>query len=151
MKSKNIFLAILILSTLGFTLSAWALQLHYDTRVSTFCNFNDFFSCETVNKSAYASIAGVPVAAIGLVGYLLLGALAAIGYCHREQAPGLIRPLLILSGGALLFSLYLTYLEFFVLHALCPLCLGSQLMILGIFILSLLLHKNRKRERKKPD
>ena len=57
------------------------------------------------------------------------------GLITRRQALGRT---VLLSGGALLFSAYLTYLELFVIHAICRWCVGSAVIITAIFVLSLL-------------
>jgi uncharacterized membrane protein len=87
--------------------------------------------CDVVNSSPYATIGGVPVASIGLAGYLVLFGLAAAAV----QAQGLRRRQALLAGfilsvGGLLFSIYLTYLELFVIEALCSWCVASAIIIL---------------------
>jgi uncharacterized membrane protein len=103
--------------------------------------------CEIVNTSPYAEVAGVPVALVGLVGYALLLALGLwawlpVGRPAQADATGpsalWLIPLAIfgLSLVGLLYSAYLTYVEVFVLGALCPWCVLSALIISGIFIAS---------------
>ena len=87
--------------------------------------------CDVVNSSPYAKIAGVPVAFIGLAGYLLLFGLAVAGL----QAGGVRRrqvllATFVLSVGGVLFSIYLTYLEIYVIEALCSWCVASAIIIL---------------------
>jgi uncharacterized membrane protein len=104
--------------------------------------------CETVQWSPWSRIAGVEVSLLGVLGYasLLVLCLAAIqpNMVHRRE-PALL--LAVLSGIAVLFTLYLTYLELFVIHAICRWCVASGVVIVGIFILSLLdlrrLHRAR--------
>jgi uncharacterized membrane protein len=81
-----------------------------------------------VQKSSYATILGVPVAALGLVGYssLLLSALL------RGEA-GVYLGLLVALVGTL-FSAYLTYLELFVIHAICEWCVASAALMVGALI-----------------
>jgi len=87
--------------------------------------------CDVVNSSPYAAIGGVPVAYIGWAGYLVLFGLAAAAV----RAQGLRRRQALLTGfilsvGGLLFSIYLTYLEVFVIEALCSWCVASAIIIL---------------------
>ena len=92
--------------------------------------------CETVNTSVYSEIHGVPIALFGLAAYLAMAALFAL----EDRLPVLqdYAPLgvfgLALTGT--LYSAYLTYVELFVLHAVCPYCVTSALLITGIFTLS---------------
>jgi uncharacterized membrane protein len=104
--------------------------------------------CETVQWSPWSRVAGIEVSLVGVLGYasLLVLCLAAIqpNMVHRRE-PALL--LAVLSGIAVLFTLYLTYLELFVIHAICRWCVASGVVIVGIFILSLLdlrrLHRAR--------
>jgi len=93
--------------------------------------------CDVVNSSPYAVLAGVPVAFIGLAGYLLLLVLALAAI----QADGVRRRRLLLAGfilsiGGVLFSVYLTYLEIYVIEALCSWCVASAVIILLLAIVS---------------
>jgi uncharacterized membrane protein len=87
--------------------------------------------CDVVNSSPYATIGGVPVAFIGLAGYLLLFGLAAVAVqAQAEQRRQILWASFLLSAGGLLFSIYLTYLEVSVIQALCIWCLASAIIIL---------------------
>jgi uncharacterized membrane protein len=94
--------------------------------------------CETVQWSPWSRVAGIEVSLVGVLGYasLLVLCLAALqpNMVHR-RGPALL--LAVLSGVAVLFTLYLTYLELFVIHAICRWCVASGVVIVGIFILSL--------------
>ena len=77
--------------------------------------------CATVQQSDYAALAGVPVAVLGLVGYLaILVALARDGEAWRTAGA-------FLSLAGLGFSIWLTYVELGVLHAVCIWCVGSAI------------------------
>ena len=66
---------IAFLALAGMWLRLWRLREHYRTETSP-CSINEKWDCGTVNKSRFAVIAGVPVADIGIAGYLLLAGLA---------------------------------------------------------------------------
>ena len=92
-------------------------------------------SCERVNTSRWATFLGLPVAAWGLGTYALLLAFALAGLqgvASRQSAWGLV----LLSGWSVLFSGWLTYLELFVIHAVCVWCVTSATLMLLIFISS---------------
>ncbi|MEX2157441.1 MAG: vitamin K epoxide reductase family protein [Gemmatimonadales bacterium] len=94
--------------------------------------------CDTVQASRWARFLGIPVAAYGVVGYaaILAVALAAL----RPAALTRRGPMLVLAAlatGGLLFTLYLTYLELFVIHAICRWCVASAVIITAIWIVSL--------------
>ena len=87
--------------------------------------------CDVVNSSPYATIGGVPVAFIGLAGYLVLFGLAAVAVLAQEvRRRQALWASFILSVGGLLFSIYLTYLELYVIEALCSWCVASAIIIL---------------------
>ena len=96
-------------------------------------------ACETVQLSPQARFLGVEVSLIGLFGYAVLLLLALLALQPQYAAPGSwpSRWLRLLSGGAVLFTAYLSYLELFVIHAICRWCVGSAVIIVLIFGLSL--------------
>jgi len=118
-------IAIAVLAIAGIVVSSVALRHHFGSSKTSFCDFGQAFNCDIVNRSEYSTVAGVPVALIGIIGYLLILALATV-YREKAETPFL---LLIASIGGLGFSLYLTYIEKFVLHTWCILCLSSLALI----------------------
>jgi len=130
---------LIFLSGCGAALSAYLVYQHYKPAGTSFCDINNYISCDIVNQSIYSEIAGVPVAILGLIAYIVLFLIAV-----RTTSKRSTELLMLLSAGSFLFSLYLTYLEFFVLYAICLLCLISQLIILLFFIISLLLWRKHR-------
>lgn len=93
--------------------------------------------CEIVQQSPQSRFLGVEVALIGVVGYLLLTVLAAAALQPRLAGRSWpVHGLLGASAGALAFTLYLKYLEFFVIEAICRWCVVSAVIIAAIFVLS---------------
>ncbi|MEZ4659788.1 MAG: vitamin K epoxide reductase family protein [Caldilineaceae bacterium] len=93
--------------------------------------------CSLVQNSAYASLLGIPVAYLGLLAYVAMALLWGIKRANW-QGWGLLATQLF-WGVALfsaLFSIYLTYIELFVLGAICQWCVASALVILAIFVLT---------------
>lgn len=132
--------AILALAFVGVLLAAYGLWLHYAGDAGSICNLNETFSCDTVNKSAYATLFGVPVALLGLLAYAGLFLLVLLGRRVRRALAFTekdhLQYLLGLAIVMLLFQGYLTFVEIAILHAYCLVCLGSQATILAIAILS---------------
>lgn len=94
--------------------------------------------CSTVNASRYSEVYGIPVASVGIAGYFAI--LLVHWYERRDTFFETNGPMLIF-GMALtgfLFTLYLIYVEFAILKALCPFCLASQTAMTLIFIISIL-------------
>jgi vitamin-K-epoxide reductase (warfarin-sensitive) len=136
--SKNvdgILLQIALLSGAGIAVSSISLYHHYGSSKTVFCDFGNSFNCDMVNRSIYSSIAGVPVALLGVFGYATL-LLLSTAYKTKAETPAL---LLIAALTGLGFALYLTYVEAFVLAIWCVLCLSSLAIIVLIAGLSLFL------------
>jgi uncharacterized membrane protein len=107
---------------------------HYDPAVRACVGMG---SCETVNGSRFATLAGVPVALIGVIGYFLIGVCLAAcrwGPPVGRRAAGYVAYAFAAAGTA--FSLYLTAIEAFVLHAYCTWCLFSAGVITALCILA---------------
>jgi vitamin-K-epoxide reductase (warfarin-sensitive) len=119
---------IVLLALAGIVVSGLALKVHYDTG-SEPCRLNDKWDCGVVNHSPYAEIHGVPVAAVGIAGYLLIGAL---GFLRRRG--WLLLAVLI----GLAFALYLTHIEASVLGVWCLYCVISQAIIAVLTLLALI-------------
>jgi vitamin-K-epoxide reductase (warfarin-sensitive) len=135
MNPQRLFMIIAILAVLGIAVSSVSLQHHYAKSKTSYCDFGESFNCDVVNRSQYSSVAGIPVALIGIAGYVTLLALATL-YRDKAETPGM---LLLASGAGLVFALYLTYIEGFVLQAWCILCLSSLTAIFLIATLSAIL------------
>lgn len=129
---QRLFKVVAVLAVAGMVVSSVSLQHHFATSKTQYCDFGNTFNCDIVNRSAYSTVLGIPVALIGLVGYGVVLLLATL-YRERDETP-----LRILAGTAagLAFALYLTYIEARVLGVWCILCLTSLAMISLLTILS---------------
>ena len=95
-------------------------------------------SCETVNTSRWATLFGLPVAAWGLGAYAVMLTLALVGLQPAFVGSRPVSWALVgVSGWSLLFSGWLTYLELFVIHAICIWCVTSAGIVTLIFAASL--------------
>jgi uncharacterized membrane protein len=94
--------------------------------------------CSTVNSSRYSEINGIPISLLGLLAYLAIIGILAIETRSRflKQNGNLLVFGLSLVG--VLFSAYLTYVELYVIHAVCPFCVASAILITIIFILAII-------------
>jgi uncharacterized membrane protein len=125
-----------LLSLIGLFISAY-LYLYKIGRIGSLaCGAG---GCETVQQSPWSRFAGFEVSLIGLGGYagLLLVSLAALqpNLVGRRWPTTL---LVAIAGLGLGFTIYLTYLELFVIHAICRWCVASAVIIFAIFIVALL-------------
>jgi vitamin-K-epoxide reductase (warfarin-sensitive) len=118
---------IALLAVLGLAVSFLALRVHYSNDVQP-CDINDHWDCGVVNHSPFAMIGPVPVAAVGMAGYVLLGALALLRRKALTAAASVV---------GLAFALYLTHIEKDVLMVWCLYCVISQCIILLLSLLSI--------------
>ncbi len=134
---------VVALSVLGIALASYQTYKHY-TLGPSFCDVNEVISCDVVNRSSYSEVFGVPVALLGAIGYFafLVLSLLLIRDIDFSKFHKTLRTrdvyyfVFLLVAAGFMFSMYLTYIELYVLHAICPLCVVSALMITTILILS---------------
>ena len=125
-----------MLSLAGLFISAY-LYLYKIGKIGTLaCGTG---GCETVQLSQWSRIGGLEVSLVGLIGYAVLLAVSLLALqpaqVERRQPATL---LVTLAGLGVLFTAYLTFLELFVIHAICRWCVGSAVIIVGIFVAALL-------------
>ena len=118
---------IALLAIAGVIVSGLALHVHYSTETAP-CSINEKWDCGIVNHSPYAEIHGVPVATIGIAGYLLI----AVFSLWRLRVLLLVAALV-----GMAFALYLTNIEAKVLGVWCLYCVISQGMIAAITLLAI--------------
>lgn len=134
--------AISVLSLAGAGNASYGLWQHYAPAGSAFCNVNATISCDIVNKSAFSEIFGIPVAAIGVLGFLALTITSLLALRRTK----IQKTLLPLACAGLGMQLVLTGIEFGYLRAICPICVVSQLLIAAIAILALPLRPTSLRD-----
>lgn len=128
MSERTVRLASAVLAAVGTAITAYMLYVRQTEGVLV-CSTG---GCETVQSSAYAEVLGVPVAALGLVGFvgLLLASLAGGEWARLTQAT--------LALTAVGFSAYLLYIQVAVIDAICQWCLATDVLTALIAALALL-------------
>ena len=101
--------------------------------------------CETVQLSKWSMLMGVSVAAWGVAYYAVVFALAFLMTTDLGSDVRAFPPLLLgLTSWGLVFSAWLTYLELFVIHAICRWCVVSACIALVLFVLAFVDWKRRR-------
>jgi uncharacterized membrane protein len=127
--SRRLRITLLVLAVIGIGLASYLTYIHY-AGIKPLCGRNGG-TCEKVQTSRYSKLGGVPVALIGLIGYvLILGSLVAPEQERTRFATAA------LTFGGFGFSLYLTYREIFTLHKICEECVSSAILLTIIMCLS---------------
>jgi len=130
-QTQNRRRVIIVLTVLGIFVAGYLAWSHFSGE-PVYCGGSN--SCELVNSSRFAYLGPIPVALIGLIGYLIILVLSLIPPKEDRQWP-----MLLIFGGALigvLLQWYLFYIEVAVLRAICYWCVASQTIITLIFLLS---------------
>jgi len=119
--------AILVLSLIGIGIAGYLTYVHYEG-LKVLCLSSG--GCETVQASRYSKLDGVPVAVLGLVGYIgILGSLMI-----RTELGRIAGFAIALIGFG--FSMYLTYRELFTIKAICQWCVSSAVLMTVLVILT---------------
>jgi len=121
---------IIALAIIGMILTGYLIYLHYSPTEALLCAESS--GCDVVNKSVYSEIWGIPIAALGFLMYLSILVLAILAEKGFQKRAMLLSIFFIALAGVV-FSSYLTYVQFFVLYAVCSFCLASAADILLIF------------------
>ena len=137
--SKRQFIALVAL--LGVFVASYLTLYKVGAIASLVCRTG---SCETVQLSRWATFLGLPVAAWGIVFYVVLLALALAGLQERlADSRAMSLALLAWTGWGVLFSAWLTYLELFVINAICQWCVVSAILVAIAFVVSALDFRSR--------
>jgi uncharacterized membrane protein len=128
MSERRLHLAALAVAGLGVCVAGYLTYVHY-AGLEPFCAGGGH-GCERVQSSSYAKLGGIPVAVLGLGGYL---AIAAALLAPGERARLAAAALAVVGAG---FSGYLTYLELFVIDAICQWCVASAVLLTLLAVLT---------------
>ncbi len=130
-----------VLALCGLAASATSLYVHYQMLAQpgylSFCDINETVSCQQAYLSRYGSFLGVPVALFGIIFFGAVLVLAFVGAAGpesvRESMPAY---LFVTATVGLAVTLYMAYAAFFVLGAVCLMCLATYAAVVGLFIVS---------------
>lgn len=130
-REGRILTAIIVLAVLGVGVATYLVYVHY-AKLNPLClgGTHTHSSCLTVQSSSYAKLAGIPVAVLGLIGYILI-----LATLWLPGDAGRLVPFAIALGG-FCFSLYLTYREIFTIKAICEWCVSSAILLTLLTILT---------------
>lgn len=140
---KWLVIALIVIGILGFIDASYLAAKHY-AGVPIGCSL--ISGCETVTTSQYATVFNIPLALIGFVYYLVISTLLFV-YLEARSSK-VLRWLVVISAGGFATSLYLIYLQLFVIEAICVYCFGSAFMSTILFIGSLWLARLKAKQPK---
>ena len=142
MDKKRGLIIILVYSIFAVIISSYLLYQHYSDE-SSFCDVSAGLSCDIVNRSLYSEIFNIPVSGLAIIAFLFIAIITVIALKDEKKRIKIINIIYYLMLISILFSLYLIYIEAFVLYSFCPLCLSLNVLILVIFLVSLNLRRKK--------
>ncbi len=127
-------------------------QLAADVNYASFCNVSARVNCDVVLGSSYASLAGVSMGLWAILFYLTVigfaGAMAATSGTQRRDT--MAKLMVVLAVWGLLFSVYLAFISFAVLHAVCLMCSTLYLVNIGLFVCTWRLRRSLRPMARRP-
>jgi uncharacterized membrane protein len=130
MSARTLRITMIVLTALGLAVASYLTYIHY-AGIKPLCGRNGG-GCEIVQTSEYSKLAGVPVALIGLIGYVTI--LASLLAPETETSRFATVAFTVIGFG---FSAYLTYRELFSIHHICEYCVSSAVIVTILMCLSI--------------
>lgn len=123
---------------LGFAAaSSWVhYRILHDPTYSSFCDVSSTFSCTQAYTSRYGAVAGVPVAILGVVYFAFVLVVIALCRASITARQNLTSYVFAMATAGLAGVLYLAYASFFVLKAVCLLCVGTYAAVIALLAIS---------------
>ncbi len=132
---NSLWLASIGLAVLGFIDSIYLTWVKVAGAKAACAGVGD---CESVNNSIYSEIGGIPIAVLGAGAYLAIILVGLLELHVPAWKEALILATFGMSLVGTLYSVYLTYIEVAVLHAICPYCVVSAVLITALLVISAL-------------
>ena len=133
-KIKTIRWISVVLVIVGLLDSIYLAWLKFANATAACGNIGD---CESVNSSPYAEVAGIPIALFGAGAYLLMLILLIIEPRNEFWRANASLGIFGISLAGVLYSAYLTYVEIAILHAICPFCVLSAIILVALLTMSI--------------
>jgi uncharacterized membrane protein len=129
MSTRALRITLIVLAVVGLAIASYVTYVHY-AGIKPACTAGE--SCTKVQTSVYSKLVGVPVALIGLIGYVAI--LASLLAPENETTRLATMSFTLIGFG---FSAYLTYRELFSIHAICEWCVASAVVMTVLMLLAL--------------
>jgi uncharacterized membrane protein len=133
--SRGFYWITFVLACLG-TLDSIYLLIYKLTNNPSMCLGSG--GCHNVNFSPYSEIGGIPVSVFGIIAYLIIAGILLLEPRVKILQENGSLAIFGISLAGVVFTAYLTWLEIYVIHAICPFCVASAVIIVLIFILAII-------------
>lgn len=128
MHISRLFNIIKILSIIGITLAIYLLVEQLTQSSFRPCTINSVVNCDAIISGPVAKTLGIPTPLYGFIGYICI--FLAAWFKKRKTLIGI-------ASFGLIFCLYIAYIELFMLHVICPVCIACQIIMLSVFSLAI--------------
>jgi uncharacterized membrane protein len=122
----------IVLAIAGLIDSIYLSWLHLGSGHAAFCETGG--GCDIVQSSAWAEVGGIPVALIGLAGYIVILLALLLDKQLGEWGQTIVLGATMIGT---LYSAFLTYVEVFILRAICPYCVASAVFMVGLLVVAI--------------
>ena len=136
MNNNRVFTYIKALSIMGILLAVYLLIEQIFRPSFQPCNINAVVNCDAIVSGAVSKTLGLPTPLFGLIGYIVI--FFASIYKKKKLA-------LSMATFGLLFCMWIAYQEIFLLHVICPVCIGCQLIMITVFSLGLIANRTENK------
>ncbi len=133
MTNLKLYFWIKVLAIFGLMLGSYLMYEQITMPAWTPCTINATVNCDAVIKGEVSKTLGIPTPIYGLVGYAMI----LLGAIIKNK-----KLVLSMAAFGLVFCMYIAYVELFMLHVICPVCIGCQVDMIISFILALMLKKS---------
>ena len=133
MNNLKLYFWIKVLAIFGLMLGSYLMYEQITMPAWTPCTINATVNCDAVIKGEVSKTLGIPTPIYGLVGYAMI----LLGTIIKSK-----KLVLSMAAFGLVFCMYIAYVELFMLHVICPVCIGCQVDMIISFILALMLKKS---------
>jgi len=131
MKTRSLWSYLYLTAGLGLIVSIYAGVETFDAGLRSSCTINSYFSCSAVDVSGRTTTLGIPDAAIGIAGFVLILVVGALAERRKDDIRRFY-VLLFFTTFGVAFASYFAYVEVTEIHALCPVCTAAY--IFGILV-----------------
>lgn len=131
-RNRTLRLLLLLLSAIGLLDASYLTYIKLAHQEAACSGIGD---CATVNASVYSEVFGIPIALLGAGAYLVLLVLLLMETRSEGWAAASAYGVFGITLTGVLYSAYLTYIEVAVLHAICPFCVLSAVVMVLLFLL----------------
>jgi protein-disulfide isomerase/uncharacterized membrane protein len=135
---RRLWIASVVVLLVGLALSGELVRLHFEALSNpayhSYCSVNETVSCDSVTRSRYAVVFGVPLAIWGVFGYAVMAMIAVQGLRWRSRAQAAL--LTTFTAFTLLVTVLLAAISHFLIHAWCLICIGTYVVNVAVAIVS---------------